>query len=319
MLHDIAGNLGDAVRGTDHFLKPGQIALAAFDRSVVPFDQFLGKRVEFRPFRVCQTQLQLCQPRSVVDRHRRVVGNRLGHVIGVDHLAKDGARVAVFDRNRRSSETNKGGVRQSLAKILGETDLVAHATIADDEALLETILGPMSLVRDHHHVAPGGQERMFAVLAPELLDGREDKPADIDLQQAAHVGGAVRLLRVPRSAEMCALKVPNSWSSRSLRSVRSTIVGFFSAFASWSWRTKKSIVRDLPDPLSVPNNATLASARSSPAASNSGCQCLPYRVKLVIAGDLFRLHDAVDNFESDVINDKVQKPIGREYTADHHL
>ena len=55
--------------------------------------------------------------------------------------------------------------------------------------------GPVRLVRDDDNVAPGCQEWVLTLLAPEKLNRREDKPADIYRQKLAHLGCVVRLNR----------------------------------------------------------------------------------------------------------------------------
>ena len=95
--------------------------------------------------------------------------------------------------DRRAGEADEGGVRQRLPQVFGEADLLAHAAVRDHEALLEAVLRAVRFVGDHDDVAAGGQQRMFAIVTSEFLDGGEYKSADVDREQAAHVVGAVGL------------------------------------------------------------------------------------------------------------------------------
>ena len=90
---------------------------------------------------------------------------------------------------------------------------------------------------------------------------------------------------VPRRAELCALKVPEELVVEIVAVRDTTIVGFLSALASWSWRTKNSMVSDLPDPCVC----QITPPRCCPPHAcrlNCGGQRLPHRVELVIAGEL---------------------------------
>ena len=94
-------------------------------------------------------------------------------------------------------EGAEGGVGQSLAQIAGEPEFLPGTTwfIADHKARSEAVLRPMRFVGDDDDVAALGQQRMGAILTTELLDRGEDDPADIDLEQIAHLGRAVGLSR----------------------------------------------------------------------------------------------------------------------------
>ena len=103
---------------------------------------------------------------------------------------------------------------------------VAHVP---GEAVDEVVLAAVRLVGDDHDVAPLGEHRVAValLLGQELLDGGEDHAA------RRHASSFSR-----RSARLSACtggwrsrswqreKVPKSWSSRSLRSVSTTRVGF---------------------------------------------------------------------------------------------
>ncbi len=69
---------------------------------------------------VRQVELQLGEPGGVVERYGRAVGDRLGHVVSVDHVAEDAPCVAVAERDRGSGEADEGCVGQGLAHIFGE-------------------------------------------------------------------------------------------------------------------------------------------------------------------------------------------------------
>lgn len=53
----------------------------------------------------------------------------------------------------------------------------------------------MRLVRNDDDVAPGCQEWVFTLLAPEKLNRGEDKSTDIYRQKLSHLGCVVRLNR----------------------------------------------------------------------------------------------------------------------------
>ena len=104
----------------------------------------------------------------VVDRHRRLVLHRLGHVVDVDVAAEHLLRVPPVERDRCAGEADVGGVREGVAHLLGRPD-GNGAVILD--GLGEAVLAAMGLV-DHHHDVAAVAERLVAFR--ELLHGGED-------------------------------------------------------------------------------------------------------------------------------------------------
>ena len=192
---DIGGDLAHALGRADDFLEAGELALGALGGAFVAFGQLLGQRVEFGAVFVRQVELQLGEPGGVMQRYCGAVGDRLGHVVSVDHVAKDGTGVAVAKRDRGSGEADEGCVGQGLAHIFGEACRFPHRVLARDEALFEAVLRAVRLVGDDDHVRAVRQQRMLALFAAKLLDRRKDEAADVDVEQLAHLGGAVGLPR----------------------------------------------------------------------------------------------------------------------------
>ena len=122
----------------------------------------------------------------------------------------------------------------------------------------------------------------------------------------------------PRRAAPWALNSPNNWSSRSFRSVSMTMVGFLSALASCNWRTKNNIVSDLPEPCVCQTTPPLR-APPAPDAAIVDAKRFSDRVELMIAGELLRLDDAVDDLEGDIVDDEVEKSFWRENATDQHF
>jgi len=54
--------------------------------------------------------MQLDKTGSVVNRHSRLIGDCLTHIVGVYHIPEHRRRVAVPQFDRRTGETYKGGV-----------------------------------------------------------------------------------------------------------------------------------------------------------------------------------------------------------------
>ncbi len=159
-----------------------------------------------------------CQARLVVDRHRGAVLDGPLDVVDVDVVAEDRARVAVGQLDGRAGEADEGGVGQRVAHVAGE-------------AVDEVVLAAVGLVGDDHDVAPLAEQRCASPgSGQELLDGGEDDAARGDLR-ASRAGrrGSSACTGVWRSSSWQPQKVPKSWSSRSLRSVITTMVGLLSS------------------------------------------------------------------------------------------
>ena len=116
----------------------------------------------------------------------------------------------------RAGEPDERRVRQGLAHVPGE-------------AVDEVVLAAVGFVGDDHDVPPVRQERVL-VLAfgrEELLDRREDHAAGGRLSAVpADAPGSSACTGCCRSSSWHRANVPKSWSSRSLRSVMTTSVGF---------------------------------------------------------------------------------------------
>ena len=105
--------------------------------------------------------MQLDEAGRVEDRHRRLIGDGLAHVVGVDDIAEHVGRVAVARLDRRPVKPTKVAFGQGLAQVTGEAKLLPHIAIADHEACLEAVLRSVRLVGDDDDVAALGQQRML--------------------------------------------------------------------------------------------------------------------------------------------------------------
>ena len=136
-------------------------------------------------------------------------------VVDADVVAEHGARVRVLELDRRAGEADERGVRQRVAHV-------------PREAVDEVVLAAVRLVGDHDDVAALGKRRMSValVLWEELVDGGEDHTARGDLQECPQVARLSACTGGWRRRSLQREKVPKSCSSRSLRSVSTTTVGF---------------------------------------------------------------------------------------------
>ena len=136
-------------------------------------------------------------------------------VVDADVVAEDCARVRVRQLDRRAGEADERGVGQRVAHV-------------PREAVDEVVLAAVRLVGDHDDVAPLGERRVpvALLLGEELLDGREHHAAGRDLSSSRRSRAALGLHRRLPQKSWQREKVPKSWSSRSLRSVSTTTVGF---------------------------------------------------------------------------------------------
>ena len=126
----------------------------------------------------------------VVDRHRRLVLHRLGHVVDVDVASKHLLGVPAVERDRRASEADVGGVRKGVAHLLGRPD--GNGAVVLD-GLGEPVLSAVRLV-DHHHNVAAAAERLVALR--ELLHGGEDDAVSLPaLQEPPEVIAGGRLHR----------------------------------------------------------------------------------------------------------------------------
>ena len=104
----------------------------------------------------------------VVDRDRRLVLHRLGHVVDVDVAAEHLLGVPAVECNRRAGKADVGGVRQGVAHLLCSP--YRHRAVVLD-GLSETVLAAVGFV-DHHHDVAAIAERLVALR--ELLHCGED-------------------------------------------------------------------------------------------------------------------------------------------------
>ena len=204
----------DPVLGADHRFELRPLALElllALD--FLAFGRLLELGVDLRP--LGRLQLQLGQPALVVDRHRRAVVDGALDVVDADVVAEHRARVGVGLLDRRAGEADERRVRQRVAHVPGE-------------AVDEVVLAAVRLVGDDDDVAPLGQHRVTValLLGEELLDRREHDAAGGDRELRAQIGAVGGLHRRLAQQSRQRANVPKSWSSRSLRSVSTTIVGF---------------------------------------------------------------------------------------------
>jgi hypothetical protein len=111
---------------------------------------FLEVRVNLRAF--LRLQLNLCQPRLVIDRHGGFVFLGLENVINVDVISEHRLCVLVAAFNRRACETNKRCLWQSIAHVFGK-------------AINEIVLAAVRLICNDNDVAPVGEQRMLAAFS----------------------------------------------------------------------------------------------------------------------------------------------------------
>ena len=214
MFDDVPGDDLQALLGADDGLELcplGLELLLALD--LLAFGGVLEVRVDLRPLGFVERELG--EAAFVVDGHRGAVLHGALDVVDADVVTEHGARVGILELDRRAGEADERGVRQRVAHV-------------PREAVDEVVLAAVRLVGDHHDVAALGEHRMPVALVfrEELVDGGEDHAA------AATCNSSRRCARLSactggwRRRSLQREKVPKSWSSRSLRSVSTTTVGF---------------------------------------------------------------------------------------------
>ena len=194
VLHEVVGDHGEAFLGPDDGfnVRPFALELLLLVLGLV-FGQLGDLVVEVRL--LVLIQFDTGDAALVVDRNRRAVLDAPVDVVNIDVLAEHGGRVHIFLLDRRSGEADKGGVRQGVAKILGEAigDFAGLARHLGPEA----VLAAMRLVGDHDDIAAVGQDRIvgLTVFGRELLDGSEYHAAGRAGQHLLQILAAVGLLR----------------------------------------------------------------------------------------------------------------------------
>ena len=134
--------------------------------------------------------------------------------------------------------------------------------------------------------SPLREQRVFVVspFGPELLDGGEDDAAGGHLQQLLQMRrGSPACSGSWRSSSCPAAKVPKSWSSRSLRSVRTISVGLCHGRLLDDLAGVEEHGEALAAALGVPDHADLAVAARAGGA-HRGVDGRIDRVVLVIGG-----------------------------------
>ncbi len=154
-------------------------------------------------------QFELGQARLVIDGHGGTILFGLLHVVDMDVVAEDGARVAIGAADGCAREGHKGGVWQRIPQVLGVTHLIGDRGFCDRQrgghintqiivrsqltvfvgaegfafASLqlgfETVLRAVGFVRNHNDIAAVRQDREGVLIFSrhELLDGSEDDAA----------------------------------------------------------------------------------------------------------------------------------------------
>jgi hypothetical protein len=111
---------------------------------------FLEVRVNLRAF--LRLQINLRQPRLVIDRHGGLVLLRLQDVVNVNVIAEHGLRILVTAFDRRAGEADERRLGQRIPDMLGE-------------AVNEIVLAAVRLICDDDDVAPVGEQRMLAAFS----------------------------------------------------------------------------------------------------------------------------------------------------------
>ena len=157
----------------------------------------------------------------VIDWNRRAVLDAPVDVVDIDVLAEHGRSVHVVRLDRRPCEADKGGVRQGVTKVLGEAigDFAGLALHLGSEAVLTAVC----LVGDHDDVPAVCQHRVVRFAAApgaNFWDGGEPpRPPRGGVRTFCKSSRLSACCGVCRTRSRHIAKVPNSWSSRSLRSV----------------------------------------------------------------------------------------------------
>lgn len=158
-------------------------------------------------------------------------------------------------------------------------------------------------------VRPGEQGvRRGVAFGHELLNRREHHAARRNAQQCAKTITRLACSGVCRSSSLHREKVPKSWSSRSFRSVITTMDGFSSLRSTTSRPAWNTIVRLLPEPVCA--RSRLPAVAALARRFRRRLDGLPDRVELVIAGQLLRERVLVI-FEDDEMPDEIEKTARR--------
>ena len=138
-------------------------------------------------------QFDPCEAAFVIDRHCRPVFDSAADVVDVDIMAEHGRRIHIGCLNWRAGEADERGVGQRIPQMFGKAigDLAGLL-----DPCLEAILAAMCLIRDHHHIAAVGQQRIGrSLFRGELLDGGEHHPTRCPRQRLLQILAAVGLHR----------------------------------------------------------------------------------------------------------------------------
>jgi hypothetical protein len=122
-----------------------------FPLDFLPLRNLVELGIDLRSFG--RSERKVGEPALVIDGHRRPVLHGALAIIDADGLAEDRARVLVRQFDRRAREADERGVWQGIAQMMGE-------------AVDEVVLAARRLVRDHHTMAPVGQERRAIAFRP---------------------------------------------------------------------------------------------------------------------------------------------------------
>jgi hypothetical protein len=103
----------------------------------------------------------------VVDGDSRSVFYSALDIVDADVVTEDGPGVLIREFDGGAGETDEGGVRKGIAHVAGKT-------------VDEVILAAVGLIGDDHDVLAVRENRVTValLLREELLDGREDHPAE---------------------------------------------------------------------------------------------------------------------------------------------
>ncbi len=183
VIDKIAGDKPQALLGADQRLELRPFALQLFlPRDLFVFGDLLEFGIDLRLLRGLERQLG--EPALVVDRHGGAVGHGALDVIDTDVVTEHGNGTGVLLLDGRAGEADEGGVGQRVAHVRGE-------------AVNEIVLAAVGLVRQHHDVAPFGQERVLVALlfGEEFVDCGEHHAAGGNRELPAQVGAIRRLHR----------------------------------------------------------------------------------------------------------------------------
>ena len=342
--HQVGRHARHAGLGPNHLFQGGP---ARFEAGLCAVFLILGQFVDLS---VHQVQIGVVeahpgQARLVVNRDRGAVLFGLLHVVDMDVVAKHRARVAVFAGDWRAGEGDESGVGQRIAQVLGVADLVALDAVGRWQQLgavgrraavarrqhrtrcararleslqlgLETVLGAVRLVGDHHDVAAVGQHREAVLILTrhELLDRGKDNATGRPVGQLGaqvlpgadlHRLLAQQVLRHAEHAEKLAVEVVAIGDHDDGRVLHRALLHHAGREAGHG--------DALAAALGVPHHAALVrptGARRADHLRDGGA----HRVELVIPGDLFDQRAVV--LEQHEVTQVIQQ-IGRRQHAAH--